>query len=120
MDHETVGPFELESSRLGALPIVEHFLGRMRLEARLERCLPAGDARVSLAATTAIEVLWVSVDASGDVALGEGRFELGIVEADREIHESHDQVGGVVRWERENRVRARSRRSCRGDHSCAS
>lgn len=243
VDHETVGPFELESSRLGALPIVGHLLGRMRLEARLERCLPAGDAGVSLAATTAIGVLarnlyvereplyglaewagsfepglvglapgqagllnddrvgraldqlfdadrasllaelvlgaidefdvdcaqlhndstsislhgayaaadgrergdkptpaaafghskdhhqlfseegrgvnarfvrfraqeslgglWVSVDASGDVGLGEGRFELGIVGADREIHESHDQVGDVVRWERENRV----------------
>jgi len=57
VDHETTGPFELESSRLGALPIVEHFLGRMGVAARLERCLPAGDARMSLSTTTAIGVL---------------------------------------------------------------
>lgn len=51
------GPFELESSRLGALPIVDHFLGRMRLEATLGRWLAAGDARVSVHAAAAIGVL---------------------------------------------------------------
>ncbi len=56
-DHETTGPFELESSGLGALPIVDRFLQRMGLQARLERCLPAGDARVSLPAARAIGVL---------------------------------------------------------------
>ncbi len=57
MDHGTTGPFELESSRLGALPIVDHFLGRMGLAAMLQRYLPGGDARVSLQAEAAIGVL---------------------------------------------------------------
>ena len=50
-------PFELESQRLGALPIVEHFLRRMGVRAGLDRCLPAGDARVSVPAATTIGVL---------------------------------------------------------------
>jgi hypothetical protein len=57
MDDETAGPFELESTRLGALPVVDHFLGRMGVAALLDRHLPAGDARVSLPAATAIGVL---------------------------------------------------------------
>ncbi len=54
---ESPGPFELQPSRLSALPIVDRFFGRMGLAARLERCLPAGDARVSLPTATAIGVL---------------------------------------------------------------
>jgi transposase len=57
VDHETPGPFELESCRLGALPIVDCFLGRMGVGALLERHLPADDARVSLPAARAIGVL---------------------------------------------------------------
>ncbi|MGH3266631.1 MAG: IS1634 family transposase, partial [Trebonia sp.] len=57
MDHETPGPFELQSMRLGALPIVDHFLGRMRVAALLDRHLPAGDPRVSLPTATAIGVV---------------------------------------------------------------
>jgi len=53
----TTDPFELQSARLGALPIVERFLQRMDLQARLERCLPAGDARMSLSTATAIGVV---------------------------------------------------------------
>jgi len=53
----STGPFELESQRLGALPIVDRFLARMGVAALLDRHLPAGDARVSLPATTAIGVL---------------------------------------------------------------
>jgi hypothetical protein len=37
MDRDPAGPFELESIRLGALPVIDHFLGRMRLEATLAR-----------------------------------------------------------------------------------
>ncbi len=33
------GSFELESERLGALPIVDHFFGRVGLGGRLERYL---------------------------------------------------------------------------------
>jgi len=51
------GPFQLRSSQLGALPIVDRFLGRIGLQALLERHLPAGDARVALPAATVIGVL---------------------------------------------------------------
>jgi transposase len=48
---------ELESERLGALPIVDRFLGRMNVQALLDRHLPTGDARVSMPAATVIGVL---------------------------------------------------------------
>lgn len=51
------GPFGLASQQLGALPIVEHFLGRVGLRELLERHLPAGDARVALGAATVIGVI---------------------------------------------------------------
>jgi transposase len=57
VDHETPGPFQLASTRLGALPIVDRFLARMGVAALLDRHLSAGDARVSLPAATVIEVL---------------------------------------------------------------
>ena len=50
-------PFELQSRRLGALPVIDRFLGRMGVGSLLDRHLPAGDARVSLAAATVIGVL---------------------------------------------------------------
>jgi transposase len=50
-------PFKLDSQALGALPIVCHFLERMRLGALLERYLPAPDARVCLAPAKAIGLL---------------------------------------------------------------
>jgi transposase len=50
-------PFELESQALGALPIVCHFLERMRLGALLERYLPPADARVALEPARAIGLL---------------------------------------------------------------
>jgi transposase len=50
-------PFELRSQRLGALPIVDVFLGRIGLRALLERHLPAGDRRVMLPAAVAIGLL---------------------------------------------------------------
>lgn len=49
--------FALVSQRLGALPVVDQFLQRMGVEALLDRHLPAGDARVTLPAATAIGVL---------------------------------------------------------------
>lgn len=51
------GPFGLRSVKLGALPIVDHVLGRIGLQALLERHLPAGDERVALSAATAVGVL---------------------------------------------------------------
>jgi transposase len=50
-------PFELTTQRLGALPIVDHFLARIALRGLLERYLPAGDERVMLGAAVAIGVL---------------------------------------------------------------
>ena len=57
VDPQTPGPFELESTRLGALPIIERFLERMSVAALLDRHLPTGDARVSLPTSTVIGVL---------------------------------------------------------------
>lgn len=51
------GPFQLASEHMGALPIIDAFLHRVGLEALLERHLPAGDARVALAAATVIGVI---------------------------------------------------------------
>ena len=46
--------FELVSRRLGALPLVNHFLARAGVPALLGRYLPATDARYRLAPATAI------------------------------------------------------------------
>lgn len=51
------GPFELDSQALGALPIVCHFLERMRVGVLLERYLPAVDARSALAPARAVGLL---------------------------------------------------------------
>lgn len=51
------GPFGLASQQLGALPIIDAFLGRVGLRDLLERHLPAGDARVALGAATVIGVI---------------------------------------------------------------
>ncbi len=50
-------PFELATQRLGALPIIDHFLERIGLRELLERHLPAGDQRVMLPAAVAIGLL---------------------------------------------------------------
>ncbi len=50
-------PFQLRSQRLGPLPIVDRFLGRIGLRALLERHLPAGDRRVALPAAIAVGLL---------------------------------------------------------------
>jgi len=50
-------PFELHSRALGALPIVDRFLGRMGLEQTLGRYLPPSDRRVALAPAVAVGVL---------------------------------------------------------------
>jgi hypothetical protein len=47
-------PFELYSQRLGALPIIDVFLGRIGLQSLLERYLAPGDQRVILPAASAI------------------------------------------------------------------
>jgi len=54
---DAAGPFELASSQLGALPLIDQFLARIDLPGVLEDHLPAGDARTTLAAATAVGVL---------------------------------------------------------------
>jgi transposase len=48
------GPFELCSSKLGALPIAGRFLGRVGLQSLLARSLAPADQRVALPAATVI------------------------------------------------------------------
>lgn len=48
------GEFELASEVLGPLPVVNHFLDRIRLAERLERHLPSDDRRLRLAPATVI------------------------------------------------------------------
>ena len=54
---QAAGPFELASSQLGALPVIDRFLARIDIAGTLARHLPAGDARTTLPAATAIGVL---------------------------------------------------------------
>lgn len=51
------GYLQLRSEQLGALPVVCHFLARMRIGALLERYLPQGDRRTVLPTARAIGVL---------------------------------------------------------------
>ena len=48
MDTPKGGPFGLVSHRLGALPLINHFLDRIGLDAALQRWLPAADRRFKL------------------------------------------------------------------------
>jgi transposase len=60
MDTSELGspdPFALSSQRLGALPIVNHFLDRMGLPALLERYLPSDDPRLLLSPASAVRLV---------------------------------------------------------------
>src|SRR5680860_345101 len=57
MDTPEADPFDLLSQRLGALPVVAHFLDRAGLPAVLDKQLPAADARVRLAPATAVRLV---------------------------------------------------------------
>ena len=61
MDTTKGGPFELVSHRLGALPLVNHFLGRMGLSDLLLRWLPAPDRRFRLDPAVAIRLVVVNL-----------------------------------------------------------
>jgi transposase len=98
MDPEQTGrPFELDSSQLGALPLIDHFLQRIDVAGTLARHLPAGDARATLSTATAVGVLvrnlcvereplyglagWAGAFEPG--LLGLGRGEAGLLNDDR-------------------------------------
>ena len=68
------GPFELESTGLGALPVIDRFLARIDLAGTLERHLPAADARTTLPAATAVGVLVAQPVRGARAALRPGRL----------------------------------------------
>ena len=51
------GPFGLRAEVLGALPIVDHFLERLGVDAQLESFVPGSDRRVKLQSAKALGVL---------------------------------------------------------------
>jgi hypothetical protein len=55
------GPFGLISHRLGAVPVINHFLDRVRLDAVLQRWLPEPDRRFKLTPAAAIRLLVVNL-----------------------------------------------------------
>jgi hypothetical protein len=55
------GPFELVSYRLGALPLLNHFLDRIGLDGLLARWLPAPDRRFRLAPAAAIRLVVINL-----------------------------------------------------------
>ena len=61
MDTPQGGPFGLVSHRLGALPVINHFLDRIGLDAVLGRWLPEPDRRFKLAPAAAIRLLVVNL-----------------------------------------------------------
>ena len=61
MNTPDTGPFEMVSYRLGALPLINHFLGRAGLPALLQRWLPPVDRRYRLAPATAITLVVVNL-----------------------------------------------------------
>lgn len=61
MDTPKGGPFDLASYRLGGLPLINHFLDRIGLDAALARWLPESDRRFKLSPVTAIRLLVVNL-----------------------------------------------------------
>lgn len=61
MDTPTSGPFGLVSQRLGPLPVINHFLDRIGLDAALGRWLPEPDRRFKLTPAAAIRLLVVNL-----------------------------------------------------------
>lgn len=61
MDTPKGGPFELVSYRLGALPLLNHFLDRIGLDGLLARWLPAPDRRFRLAPAAAIRLVVINL-----------------------------------------------------------
>jgi transposase len=55
------GPFRLASHRLGALPLINHFLDRIGLDAALARWLPPPDRRFRLDPATAIRLVVINL-----------------------------------------------------------
>ncbi len=54
MDTPVNEPFELVSQRLGALPLINHFLDRAGLGELLNRYLPTDDTRLRISPASAV------------------------------------------------------------------
>jgi transposase len=61
VDTPSSGPFGLVSQRLGPVPLINHFLDRIRLEEVLGRWLPEPDRRFKLTPAAAIRLLVVNL-----------------------------------------------------------
>jgi transposase len=61
MDAPSPGPFDLVSQRLGALPLVNHFLDRAGLPVLLERYLPVDDVRLRLPPAAAVGLVTINL-----------------------------------------------------------
>jgi hypothetical protein len=94
--------FELLSRRLGALPLVNHFLDRAGVAGLLVRYLPADDARYRLAPSTAIGLVVLNLLAGREPLYGLGewaaRYEpatLGLARGDAALV-NDDRVGRAL------------------------
>lgn len=94
--------FTLRSETLGALPVVNHFLARMGLDAIVDRYLPADDARLRLdpAVVIGVVVRNLAVDHRPVYALGEwaGPFDPALlgVGVDGAAALNDDRVGRML------------------------
>ena len=96
------GPFELESTGLGALPVIDRFLERIDLSGALARHLPAADGRTTLPAATAVGVLVANLCVEREPLYGlagwAAAFEpglLGLVEGEAGLL-NDDRVGRAL------------------------
>ena len=102
MDTPKGSPFELVSHRLGALPLVNHFLGRMGLSDLLVRWLPAPDRRFRLDPAVAIRLVVVNLLVGRAPLYGLGEWAspfapglLGLADADA-AWRNDDRVGRAL------------------------
>lgn len=89
----------LNSYRIGALPILEHFLQRLRLEEFLRDRLPTEDTRTKVATTTGLTLLLKNLLVSREPLYGVGQWaarfvpdHLGLGDDDL-VHLNDDRVG---------------------------
>ena len=67
----------LRSEKIGALPILNHFIERLRLDQRLRECLPPEDKRVKVPAAKALLVLLRNLLISREPLYGIGEWAAG-------------------------------------------
>ncbi|MBU8872043.1 MAG: IS1634 family transposase [Gemmatimonadales bacterium] len=72
-----VGRQTLRSEKIGALPILNHFIERLRLEQWLQECLPLEDKRVKVPAAKALLVLLRNLLISREPLYGMGEWAAG-------------------------------------------